>query len=151
MEKELERLSNEYAGPQPTQADRDAFLRECEEYEASNTNNTAVEIDELTKKSKKLGNWRTGLLAGNTATNIAMKYPVNNTPANKTDVIRNTFILYFHTPKTIELTILVIQYANNNTINICKLYGRINKVSDIPPTIKEKQNNVVNIASISSL
>ena len=71
LEKELERLSNEYDGPQPTQADRDAFLRECEEYEASNTNNTAVEIDELTKKSKKLGNWRTGLLAGNTATNIA--------------------------------------------------------------------------------
>ena len=30
-----------------------------------------AEIDEKTKKSVKLGNWRTGLLAGNTATNIA--------------------------------------------------------------------------------
>lgn len=31
----------------------------------------AEEIRELTEKSKKLGNWRTGLLAGNTATNVA--------------------------------------------------------------------------------
>ena len=29
------------------------------------------EIDKLTEQSKKLGNWRTGLLAGSTATNIA--------------------------------------------------------------------------------
>lgn len=71
LEKELERLSNEYDGPQPTQIDKEAFLRECDEYEAANTKNITVEIDELTKKSKKLGNWRTGLLAGNTATNIA--------------------------------------------------------------------------------
>ena len=30
-----------------------------------------TEIDKLTEQSKKLGNWRTGLLAGSTATNIA--------------------------------------------------------------------------------
>ncbi|MDR0967463.1 MAG: hypothetical protein LBL75_01360 [Rickettsiales bacterium] len=30
-----------------------------------------TEIDKLTKQSKNLGNWRTGLLAGSTATNIA--------------------------------------------------------------------------------
>ncbi len=30
-----------------------------------------TEIDKLTKQSKNLGNWRTGLLAANTATNIA--------------------------------------------------------------------------------
>ena len=71
LEKELERLSNEYNGAQPTQVDKDTFLRECEEYEAANPNNINIEIDELNKKSKKLGNWRTGLLAGNTATNIA--------------------------------------------------------------------------------
>ena len=83
LEKELERLSNEYEGPQPTQADKDVFLRECEEYEASNPNNINVEIDELTKKSKKLGNWRTGLLAGNTATNIAGAIISSKTIKNK--------------------------------------------------------------------
>ncbi|MDR1697197.1 MAG: hypothetical protein LBR41_03180 [Rickettsiales bacterium] len=30
-----------------------------------------AELDKLTKQSKSLGNWRTGLMAGNTATNIA--------------------------------------------------------------------------------
>jgi len=30
-----------------------------------------AEIEKLNKQSKKLGNWRTGLLAGNTATNVA--------------------------------------------------------------------------------
>ena len=34
-------------------------------------NQLLAEIDSLTEKSVKLGNWRTGLLAGNTATNIA--------------------------------------------------------------------------------
>lgn len=34
-------------------------------------NEIQTEIDQLTKQSKNLGNWRTGLLAANTATNIA--------------------------------------------------------------------------------
>ena len=33
--------------------------------------NIESEIDRLTEKSKNLGNWRTGLLAGSTATNVA--------------------------------------------------------------------------------
>ncbi len=37
----------------------------------SDIKNNDSKIDQLTKKSKKLGNWRTGLMAGNTATNIA--------------------------------------------------------------------------------
>lgn len=37
----------------------------------SNTSEIDSEIEQLNKQSKKLGNWRTGLLAANTATNIA--------------------------------------------------------------------------------
>lgn len=37
----------------------------------NNQNTQAQKILELERKSKKLGNWRTGLLVGNTATNIA--------------------------------------------------------------------------------
>ena len=40
-----------------------AAKQEIEKYQA--------EIEKLTKQSKSLGNWRTGLLAGNTATNVA--------------------------------------------------------------------------------
>lgn len=38
---------------------------------ATNTGTTETEIERLTKQSKSLGNWRTGLMAGATATNIA--------------------------------------------------------------------------------
>lgn len=37
----------------------------------SNTSELDTEIEQLNKQSKNLGNWRTGLLATNTATNIA--------------------------------------------------------------------------------
>jgi len=37
----------------------------------ANTGTTQTEIEKLTKQSKSLGNWRTGLMAGATATNIA--------------------------------------------------------------------------------
>ena len=37
----------------------------------SNNKNAEKKVDELTKQSKQLGNWRTGLMVGNTATNIA--------------------------------------------------------------------------------
>lgn len=36
-----------------------------------NQNDAQTELDKLNQKSKKLGNWRTGLMAGSTATNIA--------------------------------------------------------------------------------
>ena len=42
------------------------------------------EIKELTAKSKKLGNWRTGLMVGNTATNIAGAAISGTNKVNKT-------------------------------------------------------------------
>ena len=51
-------------------------LLAIQSYYDAHKNDTPVsdidtEIDKLTEQSKKLGNWRTGLLAGSTATNIA--------------------------------------------------------------------------------
>ena len=54
--------------------DPEAFAAEFEsEYSsiAQQLKDYQSEIDKLTQQSKKLGNWRTGLLAGSTATNIA--------------------------------------------------------------------------------
>ncbi|MBQ6027389.1 MAG: hypothetical protein IJL21_02455, partial [Alphaproteobacteria bacterium] len=51
----------------PTDEQVDNWLKE---YHA-NKSTKQSEIDKLTQKSKSLGNWRTGLLAGNTATNVA--------------------------------------------------------------------------------
>lgn len=86
--KEMEELSSQYSGSEPDAAQRSAFLTEF-----NNTYNTAIkdkataqqQIDDLTKQSKNLGNWRTGLLAGNTATNIAGAVIASKT-INKDDI-----------------------------------------------------------------
>jgi len=57
-----------------TKEAKDAFYTQFEQsYDIAlqNKPKTQNQLDELNKKSKKLGNWRTGLLAANTATNIA--------------------------------------------------------------------------------
>lgn len=77
IEIKLEKLreietENPQTGSETT--DFDVFYRE---FENSYTNiaqqlkDYQSEIDKLTQQSKKLGNWRTGLLAGSTVTNIA--------------------------------------------------------------------------------
>ena len=54
------------------------FADEDEEYQK-----TEQEIEKLTKKSKTLGNWRTGLMATNTATNIAGAVIASKSKVNK--------------------------------------------------------------------
>lgn len=70
--KELEEL--EKNAIYPTDAEQQAFLAEFEQsYDIAikDIDDAQAELDKLTKQSKKLGNWRTGLMAGATATNVA--------------------------------------------------------------------------------
>ena len=70
--KELEEL--EKNAIYPTDAEQLAFLAEFEQsYDIAikDIDGAQAELDKLTKQSKKLGNWRTGLMAGATATNVA--------------------------------------------------------------------------------
>jgi len=70
--KELHELEDGKA--EPTDAEVQSFLKEFEtSYDSAIKDITTAQakLDELNKQSKKLGNWRTGLMAGNTATNIA--------------------------------------------------------------------------------
>lgn len=85
LERELEKLSEENTWPDPTDEEREAFLKECDRYEQEHINEVSEELKELNEKSKKLGNWRTGLLAGNTATNIAGAVIASQT-INKDDI-----------------------------------------------------------------
>lgn len=79
--KELEELTYSAAGHEE-EASNEEFLAKVKELLNSKHTKESVafnekqnkkidEIKPLNEKSKKLGNWRTGLLAGNTATNIA--------------------------------------------------------------------------------
>lgn len=68
---EERRMQNET--PPTSNEELDAAKREFDNLWGKSTNDkdTDSKIEELDRQSKSLGNWRTGLLAGNTATNIA--------------------------------------------------------------------------------
>lgn len=69
---EMEDLSGRYTGEEPGAEDKARFLEEYNKsYDVAINESVKKEQDKLTQKSKRLGNWRTGLMAGNTVTNIA--------------------------------------------------------------------------------
>lgn len=93
LEKILERLKNIESNMQQRpnndiaslQSGLDVYYEMHKNDSDSNTESIQNQIDDLTQKSKKLGNWRTGLLAGNTATNIAGAIIASKT-INKDDI-----------------------------------------------------------------
>lgn len=68
LKAELADLEDDHDGP--TAEQKSSFLKEFNAAYSS-ISEYQSEIDKLTQQSKKLGNWRTGLLAGSTVTNIA--------------------------------------------------------------------------------
>lgn len=93
LEKILEKLKNIESDMQqkPTndvislKSDMDTYYNVHKNDSAANQQSIQGQINDLTKQSKNLGNWRTGLLAGNTATNIAGAVIASQT-INKDDI-----------------------------------------------------------------
>ncbi len=74
LEEKLARLKELTSRQTITAPNRAELLSETDQYYQDNKDETKTiedEISVLTKQSKKLGNWRTGLVAGSTATNVA--------------------------------------------------------------------------------
>ena len=74
LEKELEKLQEVTSGKIISAPNRNEVLAGMDSYYQQNKDETKKledEIETLTKKSKALGNWRTGLIAGSAATNVA--------------------------------------------------------------------------------
>ena len=70
--KKLEELTKDK--PDPTDAEKEKFFQEFEEsYDnaVKNLEETKKKLDSVSNQSKRLGNWRTGLIATSTATNVA--------------------------------------------------------------------------------
>ncbi|MFQ6727106.1 MAG: hypothetical protein ACLRFF_02000, partial [Alphaproteobacteria bacterium] len=65
------RLPNVRESYGQTSYDINAAKNNLQKAAAANAGTTETEIERLTKQSKSLGNWRTGLMAGATAANIA--------------------------------------------------------------------------------
>jgi hypothetical protein len=70
----IDEINKESQMDPPSEAEADAFLKEFSAELAKAAENSAAyqsELDKLNKQSKSLGNWRTGLMAGGTVTNVA--------------------------------------------------------------------------------
>ena len=88
LEEQLKKYIVENEGLDIMPDDPDKFIKDLESYlkkASSEKKKEAESLKELEQKSKKLGNWRTGLLAGNTATNIAGAVIASKT-INKDDI-----------------------------------------------------------------
>jgi hypothetical protein len=86
----LTRLREIEAGGNFTESVPDNFMNDFSTYFEQNRNTLAAEQkklqdekDDLTGKSKNLGNWRTGLMAGSTATNVAGAIIAGNNKVDK--------------------------------------------------------------------
>jgi hypothetical protein len=75
------KLQDEKSIEQMSDAELLRLLGKMAEYEQARKS-LENRLDQLTDKSKKLGNWRTGLMAGNTATNIAGAIIAGNNKAS---------------------------------------------------------------------
>ncbi len=93
LEKILEKLKNIESNmpSKPTndvaslRSGMDAYYNEHKNDAENNPESIQGQINDLTKQSKNLGNWRTGLLAGNTVTNVAGAVIASKT-INKDDI-----------------------------------------------------------------
>ena len=71
---ELRKIEEQNPQPDPTDEELSAFMKEfaaSREEATKEIEKYQAELDKLNKQSKKLGNWRTGLIASGTVTNVA--------------------------------------------------------------------------------
>ena len=86
--KQIQEKTDSYNGDNPTDEEITAFFEDYNKSYNEVIKDLSVakqKVEELTGKSKKLGNWRTGLLAGNTVTNVAGAIIASKT-VNKDDI-----------------------------------------------------------------
>lgn len=86
LEKELEKLKEITNGQSLPTINRAEMLAQMQDYYDANKDekrDIEDEIEKLTRQSKHLGNWRTGLVAGATATNVAGAIIAGNNKVDK--------------------------------------------------------------------
>ena len=86
LEKELEKLKEITRGNPTPEINRAEMLAQMQDYYDANKDekrDIEDEIEKLNRQSKRLGNWRTGLIAGATATNVAGAIIAGNNKVDK--------------------------------------------------------------------
>lgn len=146
LEEKLARLKQITENKSITAPNRAELLSETDRYFQDNKDETKTiedDITVLTKQSKKLGNWRTGLMAGNTATNVAGAIISGN---NKVDDVLQTQIDNCKAAvKNLQNSTMQARSNGediteaNTIINACKKYDYV----DISPINKRAKGAMV--------
>lgn len=153
LEKELEKLHEiqerrSFAVPNRAEllAGVDAYYSDTHDESKNIEQSTQEEINKLTSQSKKLGNWRTGLMAGNTATNVAGAIIAGN---NKIDgdleaKIKSCSIAV----KNLRISMM---QARGNGVDVTEANEIINACSEYDYVDISKVNNKAKGALVSSV
>ena len=144
---ELERLIKELSEmeddkDEPTEEEKSAFLTEfnISYNEAINDLETAQEkLKDLNKQSKSLGNWRTGLIAGSTATNVASAIIANK---NKVDEDLQTQIDNCKSSiKDLNSAIVQAHFNGEDVSEAQSIYAAIGATTGIAGTVTSAMAN----------
>ena len=145
---EMEELSAKYTGTDVTDKQRESFLEEyMNAYDDVIKDNDAYaeKIDVLTEKSKTLGNWRTGLLIGNTTTNIASAIISSKTKNNHD--LQNTIDNCILNVKQLGNAIAAARMEGQDTSEAQAIYEACRQYEYVDVKSINKHGNSVTIAS----
>lgn len=155
LEKKLAKIrARERKGeyPTPTAAQLDSFVNssgssdktaETKSSDQLSAKDIEKEIEEKTKKSKSSGNWRTGLLAGNTATNIAGAI-ISSRTINKDDIQGQIDACILAT-KELNNAILAAKMNGEDVSEAKRIYNKCREYEfvDVSPIIKRGKGAMI--------
>lgn len=136
--------------PTPSAEQLDSFVNSSVSSETKSTTETLLtpeqmeeKIKEETKKSVKLGHWRTGLLAGNTATNIAGAI-ISSRTINKDDIQGQIDACILAT-KELNNAILAAKMNGEDVSEAKRIYNKCREYEfvDVSPIIKRGKGAMI--------
>lgn len=145
-------FANDYQGPSPTEDQKQAWQRQVADLlntiDPTTLDPTNVEMvenvqNELEKRSKKMGNWRTGLLAVNTATNIAGAVIASKTISNN-DIPAQVAACIAAT-KNLEHEIMAAKIQGTDVLEAQQIYNSCSEYEyvDISPIFKRGKGAMI--------
>lgn len=154
IDKQIEKLIRDAKQREATSGNTEMSLDESQDFVegaialAEGKTKTAPTKSNLEQKSKNLGNWRTGLLAGNTATNIAGTIIAAN---NRTDQdLRTQLDKCIRSIHDLQDTKMQAQIDNADAATLQKMDTIINACRDYSTLDVSKIDNLAKGATISS-
>ncbi len=157
---EMRDMLNEYQGPDPTEQQRQNWLQAVyNKIDAINWNDDSFSekkkadlkkihdiksrIEEQEEQSKKLGNWRTGLLGGNTVTNVAGAI-ISSQTINKDD-IQGQVNACIAATRDLGRAMMVAKLNGQDTSEAVQIYNACSEYEyvDISPIIKRGKGVVI--------